>query len=141
MRLAVSIPADAPLAAGAKLALGVEIAATYARVRWELRRVGLREALARLRAGSGGGPTGAGVATGRRLGRVVTRTLTLLPSDSRCLMRSLVLTRLLARRGIETRLVIAVRPGERFAAHAWIEHDGAPLLPAEAPSFEQLVTL
>jgi hypothetical protein len=56
-------------------------------------------------------------------------------------MQSLVLTRLLARRGIETRLVIAVRPGERFAAHAWIEHDEVPLLPAIAPGFEELVAL
>jgi hypothetical protein len=64
-----------------------------------------------------------------------------MPADSRCLMRSLVLTRLLARRGIESRLVISVRPGERFAAHAWVEHDGVALLPADAPQSERLVTL
>jgi hypothetical protein len=56
-------------------------------------------------------------------------------------MRSLVLTGMLARRGIDTRLVISVRPGDRFAAHAWVEHDGVALLPADSPSFEQLVTL
>ena len=39
---------------------------------------------------------------GRRLGHAVARTLRVLPADSRCLMQSLVLTRLLARRGIAT---------------------------------------
>ena len=56
-------------------------------------------------------------------------------------MQSLVLTRLLARRGVDSQLAIAVRPGESFAAHAWVEHDGEPLLPPQAPSFEQLVLL
>ena len=144
MRAATRIPADTGLAPLARIALAVEIVATYARVRWTLRRQGLPRTLKELRDASGSGPAGAPdapVATGRRLGRAVVRTLSLLPADSRCLMRSLVLTRLLARRGIETRLVIAVSPGERFAAHAWIEHGDAPLLPAGAPAFEQLVTL
>jgi hypothetical protein len=56
-------------------------------------------------------------------------------------MRSLVLTRVLARRGIDSRLVIGVHPGERFAAHAWLEHDGAALLPAGGSDFDELVTL
>jgi hypothetical protein len=118
-----------------------EVVATYLQVRLALRHTGLRNALETLRAP--GAVTGAGnpVRTGRRLGRAVGRTLAVLPADSRCLMQSLVLTRLLARRGIETRLVIAVRPGERFAAHAWIEHDGVALLPAIAPAFEHLATL
>ena len=125
-----------------KLRLAAEVAATYGRARWKLRRGGLRAALEALRSPSGSAPPPAdGVVTGRRLARVVVRTLAVVPADSRCLMRSLVLTGMLARRGIDTRLVIAVRPGERFAAHAWVEHGGVPLLPAEAPSFEQLVTL
>ena len=45
-----------------------------------------------------------------RLGRAVTRTLPLLPSDSRCLMRSLVLTSVLARRGLPSTVVIASGP-------------------------------
>jgi hypothetical protein len=118
-----------------------EILATYVQVRWTLRREDLRGALDSLRGHAAAGTTGNQVRTGRRLGRAVGRTLALLPVDSRCLMQSLVLTRLLARRGIDTRLVIAVRPGERFAAHAWIEHDNVALLPAIAPAFEQLVTL
>jgi hypothetical protein len=135
-------PRDAQLAIGRKLALACEIAASYARARVNLRRGGIRGALAALRAvpPSAGG-AGDPVQTGRRLGRAVARTLAVLPADSRCLMRSLVLTELLARRGIDSRLVIAVRPGEQFAAHAWIEHDGTPLLPPEAQQFEELVTL
>ena len=66
---------------------------------------------------------------GRRLGHPVRRTLDPLPWDSRCLMRSLVLLRMLARRGVVCELVIGVRPGETFEAHAWIGHEGHPLLP------------
>ena len=128
--------------APAKIVLAGEILATYAQVRWTLRREGLRGTLTALRGRAGPADAASDpVETGRRLGRAVGRTLDPLPADSRCLMQSLVLTRLLARRGIDTRLVIAVRPGERFAAHAWIEHGDAPLLPAIAPAFEQLVTL
>ena len=125
----------------ARVVLACEILASYARVRWTLRRRGLRDALVVLRASPVRAEPGEPVVTGRRMGRAVARTLALLPTDSRCLMQSLVLTRLLARRGIETRLVIAVRAGERFAAHAWIEHGDEALLPAGAPAFEQLVTL
>ena len=70
---------------------------------------------------------------GRRLGQPVRRTLDPLPWDSRCLMRSLVLLRMLARRGVVCRLVIGVRPagelrGARLdrarrapaAAHTWV---------------------
>jgi hypothetical protein len=64
-----------------------------------------------------------------RLGVAVTRTLRLLPTDARCLVRSVVLTRLLTRRGISSKLVIGVTPGEEFAAHAWVEHERRPVLP------------
>ena len=68
--------------------------------------------------------------TALRLGRAVGRTLGMLPTDSRCLIRSLVLTRILARRSISNTLVIGVRNDPEFIAHAWIEHDGWPILPA-----------
>ena len=66
----------------------------------------------------------------RRLGRVVRRTLGILPTDSRCLIRSLVLLRILARRAIPGTLVIGVRKESEFEAHAWVEHQGEPILPA-----------
>jgi hypothetical protein len=81
------------------------------------------------------------VAAGARLGRAVTRVLGPLPADSRCLMTSLVLCRLLARRGAAASLVIGVRGGSSFGAHAWVELDGHPLLPPNEGEFERLVTL
>jgi hypothetical protein len=132
--------AHAPLTARAKAALAVEIAGSYAVARWSLRRRGLRSALAalRARAGSTARPQSEHdrLAAGLRLGRAVGSTLRVLPVDSRCLMSSLVLTRMLASRGIESDLVISVRPGEKFAAHAWVEHGGLALLPADAPASE-----
>lgn len=123
-----------------KLALAGEIVVAYVLARWSLRRTNLRATLSVLREPPSRGPRNRS-AEPEHLSRAVVRTLTVLPADSRCLMRSLVLTRLLARRGHASQMVIAVRPGERFAAHSWIEHEGRHLLPAEAPSFERLVTL
>jgi hypothetical protein len=128
--VSVVIPHARPLARREKVALVAEILVAYARTRWWLRRRDLPGALRELR--STGGPRADAptdpTRTGRRLGRAVVRTLALLPTDSRCLTRSLVLTNLLARRGIESNLVLGVQPGESFAAHAWVEHDAAPLL-------------
>jgi hypothetical protein len=79
---------------------------------------------------------------GLRLARAVTRTLRMLPgADSRCLMQSLVLLTMLARRGQPAALVIGVRPGEDFGAHAWIELRGRPLLPTFGDDFARLVEL
>ena len=66
----------------------------------------------------------------RRLGKVVGRTLGVLPTDSRCLIQSLVLVRILARRAIPSKLVIGVRRSSEFQAHAWVEHEGQAILPA-----------
>jgi hypothetical protein len=129
------------LTPGAKLALAGEIVLAYAQVRRLLRSAGLRETLAALRAEGAAQRAAVEPGEARHLGRAVVRTLSLLPSDTRCLMRSLVLTRLLARRGIESRLLIAVRPGESFAAHAWVEYEGVALLPGRTASFEELVAL
>lgn len=140
----MSAPADAHFPAGAKLRLAGEIVTAYVVARFTLRRRGLPEALEALRTATTPAKRairGPQSANGRQLARAVIRTLAILPADSRCLMRSLVLTRLLARRGIDSRLVIAVRPGEHFAAHSWVEHEGEPLLPGGAPAFERLVTL
>lgn len=144
MRPASSLPSGAPLGRAARVTLAFEIVAAYVRARWVLRRSGLRPALRSLRSARGeAAPTDPAdaLAVGRRLGRAVRRTLGVLPADSRCLMCSLVLTRLLATRGIDSELVISVRPGERFGAHAWLEHDGAALLPPDALESARLTTL
>lgn len=129
-----------PLGALARLALCAEVLVTYGRVRRLLRQADFRRTLAAV-GERREPPAGVGEAemraASRRLARAVVRTLALLPADSRCLVRSLVLTALLARRGIESRLIVGVRPGTRFAAHAWVEHDGMPLL--EAGQFERLL--
>jgi hypothetical protein len=130
---------DQPLPLTMKARLIVEIVATYVSARFVLKRHGLPEALRRLRRVTVHRPTS--TIHAKRLGHIVTRTLAPLPADTRCLMRSLVLTRVLARRGIDSRLVIGVHPGERFAAHAWLEHDGAALLPTGGSDFGELVTL
>lgn len=50
------------------------------------------------------------------------------PVQATCLERSLALWWLLARQGIATRLRIGVRKdGEKFAAHAWVEHGGVAI--------------
>jgi transglutaminase-like putative cysteine protease len=132
----------ARLPAIGKLALAREVVAAYVRARRSLRRSGLRGALAELRmADPMPVPYADPVASGRRLGRIVSRLLALLPTDSRCLSQSLVLTRLLAIRGIESRLILGVQPGDSFAAHAWVEYDGVPLLSPGAGNFEELVAL
>ncbi|HEY1367415.1 MAG TPA: lasso peptide biosynthesis B2 protein [Gaiellaceae bacterium] len=126
------------------LPLALEILASYVRVRWYLRRYELREAVTRLRGEAVAEPaqrSQAETEAALRLGRAVIRTLRLLPTDSRCLMRSLVLTRVLARRGLDSTLVIGVMSGPDFAAHAWLEHGDVPVLPGDGGAFRRLVTL
>ena len=111
-----------------KLRLAVEILLEYLRAGWTLRRHGLEAALAAVPRPSERDDPGQHE-TSLRMGRAVDRTLSSLPSDPRCLIRSVVLARLLARRGIGSRLVVGVRAAPEFTAHAWVEHRGSPLLP------------
>jgi hypothetical protein len=139
-----------PLDARRKLQLAAEVYVAYCHVRWWLRRHEIGEVLRRLR---GWGPADASVAnyhedgvrqvhlSGLRLGRAVIRSLHLLPTDSRCLVRSLVLSGLLARRGIGSSLIIGVKPEPEFAAHAWVEYAGEPLLPPGDPSLGRLTEI
>jgi hypothetical protein len=123
-----------------RLRVAVEIVATYVLVRGRMLRGDVRAVVETLRRGAvdAHSPYDA-YRIGRRLGQPVRRTLDPLPWDSRCLMRSLVLLRMLARRGVVCRLVIGVRPGESLEAHAWIEHAGHPLLPTLG--YERLTVL
>ena len=126
-----------------KLVLGTEIVRAYARARWWLGRTDLPRTVSVLRAHERSRRARAIDPTieGMRLGNAVGRTLRHLPFDSRCLMRSLVLTSVLARRDIDATLVIAVRSKPRFAAHAWVEHDGVPLLVPAGPPFRRLLEI
>jgi hypothetical protein len=138
---------DAPLSVAGKLSLALEITSLYIQVRRRIQHQELDQVVAWLRRAGGWGPRQLcdGSIHQRRLAVAVARTLDVLPgADSRCLMRSLVLLGVLARRDLTTTLVIAVREPTRAVpvdAHAWVEHEGDPLLwPGEA-SYERLLTL
>jgi hypothetical protein len=136
---------ERPRPRAAKLVLGIEVLALYARVRvLTIRRVPLPDVVAGLRrsrrkVGSASGDELADNVEAVRFGRAVTKTLRPLPTDTRCLMRSLVLVGVLARRGIDCTLVLGVRPGGDFAAHAWVERNGQTVLGAHSEPFERLL--
>ena len=140
------MPVDAskPLGLADKVRLTGEVAAAYVQVRWLLKRRDLPTTLETLRDG-GAGQEGElpmhATESGPRLARSVLRTLPRLPIESRCLVRSLVLTRLLSQRGIPGTLVIGVEPGEKFGAHAWVEVGGRALLDPGGDQFGRLVEL
>jgi len=113
-----------------RAALIAEVLVTYPMVRWSVRRHDLPSAVAALRAPRRHRvPRGPLDADERRLAAAAVRVLRRLPGDSRCLTRSLVVLAMLARRGVDVRLVLAARPAPTFAAHAWVERGGRPLLP------------
>jgi hypothetical protein len=126
----------------AKVRLVFEILGTYLRARRVLRHNDVRDALVAMRSGRSrhNKVDSSAVAQGIRLGRAVSRTLSLLPFDSRCLITSVVLTSLLSRRGIDNTVVIGVRPGDVFGAHAWVEVGGQPVIP-RGSDFPRLVEL
>jgi hypothetical protein len=119
-----------PISRWAKLGLVGEIISTYIRVRVLLWRRDLPSVVDSLRGPSAVANDLRAQAIGARLGHAVDRTLALVPFDSRCLVRSLVLTRMLGRRGIASTLVIGVAVDPAFSAHAWVESGGRPLLPS-----------
>jgi hypothetical protein len=124
-------PAANRLGLADRVRLVTEIVGTYAAMRLRLRRADLPGVVASLRAERRGTRPLPIAHDEQRLAGAAVRVLRLMPGDARCLARSLVVLAMLARRGIETRLVIAARPGDTFAAHAWIERAGRPLLPTE----------
>lgn len=129
-----------PLGLRYRAALALEIAALYGRTRYLLRVRPLPAALTRLRdAGRGRPPVHP--AAPFRLAWAVERVLGRLPGDTRCLVRSVVLVGLLARRSTPATLVIGVQPGDRLKAHAWVELDGRALLHDGAPAYERLTEL
>jgi hypothetical protein len=143
-----AISAPRPLSAAQRIRLAVEIVGAYLQVRRALRRAPIAAAVATLRsqsapvsAASTTAPAASTLADARRLGWAVVRTLSLLPGDTRCLVRSLVLTRLLARRGIPATLVIGACTAPDFLAHAWVECAGDPVLSPGDGSFGRLVEL
>jgi Transglutaminase-like superfamily len=123
----------------------VELLVVYARARWLVLRRGAPETAPVLRLGLrehvSADLDGLRVLRSLLLGRAVMRVLGLMPADSRCLMRSLVLVGMLARRGVYSTVVIGVQADPRFAAHAWVEVDGRPVLPTNESTFQRLVEI
>jgi hypothetical protein len=125
--------------------LASEIVVAYVKTRRALRRAPIAAVVARLRLQPSPSASPALVEDrlneARNLGHAVARTLTILPGDTRCLMQALVLTRLLARRGVPAKLVIGARTAPSFFAHAWVEHAGQPVLSTGGGLFDRLVEL
>lgn len=139
------MPVGRRLNAGERARLMLEILGSYRMARRVLQRMPIRLAVRALRGDARVDETRGGerelLAEAWRLGRAVQLTLRLVPGDTRCLTRSLVLTQMLARRGIEGKLVIGVHVDGGFTAHAWVEHAGEPILPADEHSHGRLVEL
>ncbi len=136
------------LGPGPRLRLTGEVLSTYARVRWVMRDDDAERAVQRLRSDTRG-PAKIPASEHQedlellaawRLAHATSRVLEVLPSDSRCLFRSLTLMCMLERRGIRQRLVVAVRP-RPFGAHAWVEVAGKPVLPDADPGYERILEL
>ena len=77
----------------------------------------------------------------QRLAGAVSQTLSVLPTDSRCLIQALVLTRLLETRAIASTFVIGTQTHPRFRAHAWVECDGVSVLSARGFGAMRLLEL
>ena len=133
---------------GPRVRLTAEVLSTYLHVRWVMRDDDAERSVRRLRADARSSMENAAPASesdlevfaARRLAHATRRVLEILPSDSRCLFRSLTLMCLLERRGISQTVVIAVRP-QPFSAHAWVEVEGKPVLPDGEPGYERLLEL
>lgn len=127
--------------------LATEILGAYVQARWKMPRGDIRGVVAALRDRS---PVRhAGVEPGSldarlvavRLANAVNRTLRLLPTDSRCLVQALTLSRLLSARDIPSTIVIGAHSQPEFAAHAWVEHLGRPIQPPEGFSEARLLEI
>jgi hypothetical protein len=139
------MPIGRQLSFGERLSLAREILASYRDARKVLRSIAIESAVHTLRGATPLDPSRGGereiLSEAWRLGRAVQLTLRLAPGDTRCLTRSLVLTQLLARRGIPATLVIGARTKPSFLAHAWVEQAGQPVLPVGDESYARLVEL
>lgn len=132
-----------PFSVPEKAQLTGEIIVAYIRVRHRLRRLEFPKAVASIRGETATAQTGhhETMLLGVRLGIVIERVFRIIPGDTRCLTRSLVLLGMLSRRGIAASVVLGVRTTPEFGAHAWVEHAGQPLLPPIESSGRQLLVL
>ncbi|MDR7483320.1 MAG: lasso peptide biosynthesis B2 protein [Armatimonadota bacterium] len=117
----------APLSLGDKARLAGRVLRTYVVVRVNLHRQPLPRLVARL--GESPGPTGRRYAPAL-LSRAVHRVLRTSLTEQTCLVRALILYRLLKEQGDAPELVIGLPPHPTdHRAHAWVELDGVDLGP------------
>ena len=74
-----------------------------------------------------------GLIEAQAIARIVHAAANRNPLRPSCLARSIVLVHQLRRRGLAAEIRIGVaKPHGRFAAHAWVEHDGVALAETDA---------
>lgn len=96
-----------------------------------LRWFGFRRTQTALRLSGAPDPMRRDLAAAQDTARIVHRAAHWNPAAGQCLVRSLVLHRLLAEQGLAADLRIGVaRADGRLQAHAWVEHGGAALAEA-----------
>lgn len=133
---------------GQRLRLAAEVLRTYTRVRWVMRDEDAERAVRRLRIEARdavettepAGENDRELLAAWRLAQATRKVLERLPSDSRCLFRSLTVMSMLERRAIPQTLVVAVRP-RPFGAHAWVEVAGRAILPEADPGYERILEI
>lgn len=135
-----------PLPGLLKISLIAEVLVAYGTARWRMGRRDIRVAVTASRAGLDRSSATVTLErdawrTAIRLSRIVSRTLRILPTDSRCLIQALVLSRLLSRRGIMTRIVIGAHSRAEFEAHAWVEYATYALQSTEGFADSRLLEL
>ena len=131
-RRPVPVPAEGRLSPLARVSLCAEILLAYVPLLRELRSNDVQRLVGMARARAVPAPPMRpedATIVARRLAWIVQRVLGLLPTDNRCLIRSLVLLRMLEQRGIDATIVIGVQNCKGFQAHAWVEREAVPLLP------------
>lgn len=121
-----------------RVRLIAEVMRAYVPLRISMRSNDLPAMLRRARGATPGGvrlsePTP--LQEAHRLSWIVRAVLGKQVTEKRCLIQSLVLVRMLDRRGIDNRLVLGVQENG-LGAHAWVEHRGTPVLPPRG--FERL---
>ncbi|HEX4348553.1 MAG TPA: lasso peptide biosynthesis B2 protein [Vicinamibacterales bacterium] len=81
--------------------------------------------------------TAAGELAPRRIAAIADAVLTL--AHARCLTKTLILKRMLSRRGVQTEAVVGVaRDESQLAAHAWLEWNGEVLIGAGSREYAPL---
>ena len=76
-----------------------------------------------------------------RVGRIVTRAARLLPWHPSCLRQSLATRWLLARRGIDSMMLLGVSDPSNMNAHAWITVHGHTVVGRQARTFTPVAAI